>query len=163
MARFKGGVGINVKTSGTDKVLAQVVNVNKRALNLSDAMQSAATIMELDILQHFTDKMSSDGTSWPAVSDLYAARKEEAGRNPNNILVYDGTLRRSISLGKRTDTHKAVVGTNVIYSAVHNFGLTIRGRGGVSIKMPKREFMWIGETAQERLRQVVLAYLATGR
>jgi phage virion morphogenesis protein len=60
---------------------------------------------------------------WQQLAPSTIRARAKRGRGPTNILLDRGLLHNSISM--RFDENQAVVGTNVPYAAIHQFGGTI--------------------------------------
>lgn len=74
-------------------------------------------------------------------------------------LVDTGVLKNSIT--EASDNDSAMVGTNVIYAAIHNFGGTIKRettKGKVEIEMPQREFLNLTPQDEEDIMDDVHTY-----
>lgn len=67
-------------------------------------------------------------------------RLEDAAPHPTRVTSRSGELRRSLSVGRGVDRsglpRKLSVGSDLVYSAVHELGLRVRGR-----KYPRRAFL----------------------
>lgn len=85
--------------------------------------------------QAFKDEVSPDGKPWEQRAASTLATKKYRDRQPQKILQFSGHLVRSI-LADWSPT-EAVVGTNTIYAATHQFG--DEGRN-----TPARPFLGIG-------------------
>ena len=121
-----------------DKDLKQYLGKFQSNIERMDSLfQRASNIMHADIIKHFNqDKKSSSGRPWAPLKKVWNYVKND----PSSLLVRSGRLRGSMAQSWGKDNAK--VFTNVEYAAVHNFGF----RG-----IPKREFMWIGEPAVDRI------------
>lgn len=110
------------------------------------------------------------------VMDLAVSENFEQGGRPKWLGKWDGTpsnlqdsgrLRNSIV--REYDQANAVVGTNVVYAGIHNFGGTIRpktaralyfnGRAVAQVQMPKREFLMLTPSDMDEIEEVGLRYL----
>ena len=120
---------IEIKISNVDEVIAQIENLAAGVADLSPLMRTISGTMYSAVMQNF------DAGGRPAWLGL----KYRVGKP----LTDTGRLRGSIS--EYSDTDSAVVGTNSIYAAIHNFGGQA-GRGR-SVTIPQREFMTL--TAQD--------------
>lgn len=66
-----------------------------------------------------------------------------------------GTLRRSIKVRPAT-FRKIRIFTNLVYAAIHNFGLKGLAFGKASFTMPKREFIGNSKVLERKLERTVL-------
>ncbi len=70
-------------------------------------------------------------------------------------LIQSGTLKRSIKV--RPATFKLTrIFTNVVYAAIHNFGLRGLAFGKHEFKMPEREFIGDSRTLERKLENRIL-------
>lgn len=72
-------------------------------------------------------------------------------------LIDKGDLRGSISSLADNDT--AIVGTNIVYAAIHNFG-GMAGRGR-KVKIPQREFLTLTDQDKQDLMDDVQDYFTS--
>ena len=127
---------------------------------LSAFTARSVNIMHADVVKHFdVDDKNSDGTPWLPTTGLNKRGK---------TLVRSGTLRGSI--WKVSDASGGAIGTNLEYAKTHNYGasyfirpinrrvlswITANGNRAFSrghkITIPKREFMWISDSAQDQI------------
>lgn len=76
-------------------------------------------------------------------------------RNGKPLIDTEG-LRESIS--KAADNDTALVGTNMVYAAIHNFG-GMAGRGR-KVRIPQREFLTLTDQDKQDLMDDVQDYFA---
>lgn len=67
--------------------------------------------------KRFESQSAPDGTPWQALSPSYLRRKK---KNQNKILVLNGYLSNGMRF--QVDGGDLLVGTNMIYGAMHHFG-----------------------------------------
>lgn len=70
-------------------------------------------------------------------------------------LIKTGKLRRSIKVRPAT-FRKTRIFTNLIYAAIHNFGLIGKAFGKHKFKMPKREFIGNSRVLERKLEKRIL-------
>lgn len=70
-------------------------------------------------------------------------------------LVLTGKLRRSIKVRPATFKRTRIF-TNLVYAAIHNFGLEGLAFGKAPFKMPEREFIGNSRTLERKLERRVL-------
>lgn len=78
-------------------------------------------------------------------------------RRKSHILLKSGTLRSSIRVLKKGQNRR-MVGSNLPYASVHNFGGTIQ-RSGYSIKMPQRKFIGDSPLLNRKLNFIIMSNL----
>lgn len=76
------------------------------------------------------EKTAPDGSEWPAWSEAYA----ETRKSHHSLLVDQGNPGLLDSIQNYTTGLQAVVGTNLVYGAIHQFG----SEDG---KLPAREYL----------------------
>lgn len=70
--------------------------------------------------QRFASQSAPDGTPWQALSPAYLKRKK---KNQDKILVRDGPLSNGLRF--QVVGGDLLVGTNMVYGAIHHFGGSI--------------------------------------
>lgn len=107
--------------------------------------------------------IAPDGSAWPALNPGYAA--EKAG---SQMLRESGRLMGSLS--HRASGNTVVVGTNVIYAGIHQFGGTIlpKSKRALSfiigdrrviarkVTVPARPFLGISAEDREEIRDIFI-------
>jgi len=85
-------------------------------------------------------------------------RKRKGGTDPGRgVLIGKGSgkkLWRSI-VKKKVSQRSVLVGSNVEYAAVHNYGL-MSGRKAAPFKMPKRQFIGRSTYLNTKIRKLIL-------
>ena len=162
-------VTLELNTSEWDTLIRQLsANVKKSQRFLKTA---AGIYGFQDIIQHFRDESGPDGRWAPrsaVTQERYAMinsgqikppRGVAAGAfNPTNkLLQLTGTLRQSLlPTNKGIENHgsdSVRIFSNVVYSRRHNEG----GDG-----VPKREFMWLSDGAQEKMVNAIIQMILEG-
>lgn len=117
-----------IKIDGLDRLRKRIGNVEKNLKNPSREMRTIANIwMFKDIQSHFNQECSPSG-------------KWASNRRGGKILQDTGKLRNSVR--PRNTKDEAIVGTNLTYGAIHNYG------GG---NMTMRKFLWLSKGAMSRI------------
>lgn len=112
-----------------------------------------------------------DGGAWPALNPAY--RSDKSG---NEMLRESGRLMGSLS--RQVRGRQLRVGTNVVYAAIHQFGGTIRAKGGgrlafflggalqrpTQVTIPARPFLGISAEDRQEIVEIFrdFALRATG-
>lgn len=137
----------------------------------------------------FKKQVDPDGSPWKPLKQSTINRKNKKNAavmranerrgskyKGHSILSDTGTLKNSIIAGGRgairsTSNNEVVLGTNIEYAAIHNFGGEIDHPGtdngfgmGIKIKphiivMPARPFMGIGKIDEEEIVDKITAHL----
>ena len=158
----RGNVAIRARIPKFASINKRLGKLSKKGIALDDVLRKVADLMEGAIMDNFVKKANAQGTSWPPAKKWYEEVKAAAGRSADNLLVYNGTLKQSLSDGKTSDGQKAAVGTNVPYARIHNFGGTV-GAGAypwfAGKKIPKRQFMYLSASVKEAIRRAFLQFI----
>lgn len=125
----------------TDTLSARLQAGLKAVVDFSPAMRTIADIMRTQTLERFEAETGPDGVRWRP--------SQRAIEDGGLTLTDSGHLKQSISAA--SDATSAVVGTNLLYAAIHQFGGTMRGRQGAKSQnvpkprvIPARPFMGFG-------------------
>ena len=113
----------------------------------------------------FKTQTAPDGTAWAALQPWY---QKEKRRNKNRILALNGYLRGQMTwqlVGDRT----VEIGSNLPYSAVHQFGATIkpraakvlmyRGHVAKSVTIPARPYLGLSDEDRSEIVGRTLEWL----
>ncbi|MFN7400563.1 MAG: phage virion morphogenesis protein [Sandaracinobacter sp.] len=124
-----------------DELTAGINRALAASSDFSDPMRAIASMLENGVRERFEDGEDPQGKPW--VPSQRA--REQGGRT----LVDTAALLSSIA--SASDAFSAVVGTNLVYAAIHQFGGQIRGRQSRSSQnvpkpraMPARPFLGFG-------------------
>ncbi len=151
------------------------VRITLNTAEFADAIQGLSAIMRrpagvmgeigeamiLSTQERAAAEQSPDGTAWPKLNPGYAAAKRGG-----SMLRETGRLLSSLS--RKVDGNRVVVGTNVIYAAIHQFGGTIRpkaagrlafrlGRTRVfarSVRIPARPFLGVSDADRAEIMAI---------
>lgn len=102
-------------------------------------------------LRRFEESRAPDGTPWPPLSPVTLAR---TGKN-RKALILTGRLRNSIAWTVRGDA--IVVGTNVVYARIHQYG-GYAGRGR-KVRIPARPYLGITEEDRREAESLLREWL----
>jgi phage gpG-like protein len=113
-----------------------------------------------DIMNHFSDQRG-EKRPWKIWSDVYAEHMRRIGKGSNKILQDSGHLRGSVKPMQFRVMEDAVVWFNNAqtksgfpYAAAHD-------KGGE--KLPQRDFMWLSNSAMDRIETLTLDYVLKGK
>ena len=116
-------IEIKIDDKGVVQLLKQV---EKRVGDMSPVMKIIAGIMHDAVEENFEKEGQPKWTPLAKSTERQRARK---GHWPGKILQVSGKLATSIS--QKSDSKSAIVGTNVVYAAIHQFGGNIQRSGQV--------------------------------
>lgn len=124
----------------------------QRGIDRRPLMRNIAMIMHNAVEENFAQQ---GRPSWRPLSPKTIKSRQKRGYWPGAILQMRGELAASIS--QSSDNNSAVVGTNKIYAAIHQFG----GRAGRGHKaqIPARPFLKLTDDDLEEIKKAVIEYL----
>ena len=147
--------GVRITVSSTE-VLVRLGQLFRRLDDLSPAMREVAGVLADETEQAFEDQADpSTQTPWQALAASTIASREEAGTWPGGILQVEGQLAASISQDHGRDF--AVVGSNLVYAAIHQRGGPA-GRG-LSTQIPARPFLGISDEGEAEVLEIIERFL----
>jgi phage virion morphogenesis protein len=124
--------------------------------DLTTLADSIGQLMETQTKTRIEDeKTAPDGTPWAPWSSGYAASLKRRNRiYPGSILLAEGDLRDSIA--NASTGLEAVVGSNLIYAAIHQFGGdTSRGHAPI----PARPYLGLSAANRTEVEDLVNTFL----
>ena len=132
-----------------EKKIKKTVNAEKEILGLITAR------VHRDVIQHFERQEGSDG-GWTPWSDSYSEFMAKIGKSGNLILQNTGRLRNSFqpsskqTKGQFAWVNPAKTSEGFAYAYAHDEG---------GSRLPKRDFMWLSDDAQEDVAKIMLDYV----
>lgn len=116
------------------------------AFQLADVAFDVGQLLESSTRERIaTEKTSPGGEAWAPWSEAYDETRDH-GRH--SLLVGEGDLRDSIQ--NYTSGFEAVVGTNLVYGAIHHFG-----GAEVGINIPARPYLGLSAEDEREIRALV--------
>jgi phage virion morphogenesis protein len=113
------GAQINITATVTVDA-PELKALQERLAAPSDLSHRIGEYMQEAIQRRFSDQRAPDGTPWQELDPAYAKRKKY---NRDKVLTLRGYLRRSIRYQPNlSGPDSAVIGTNLEYAAIHQFG-----------------------------------------
>lgn len=114
----------------------------RRAGDLTPLMEQIGTVLEFSVSERFKNSVGPGGTPWPV-----SHRAREVG---GKTLVDKGHLRDSIS--KEASARSVVIGTNMPYAHVHQFGALIEPKtvdedatAKLAFRLPNGQFVMVDQ------------------
>lgn len=108
-----------LKFTFSDGLSARLARARAALTDFSPAMAAIASHLEETTRERFERSAGPDGAAWKP-----SRRAQEQG---GRTLIDSGRLLAS--LATFADATRAIVGTNLVYAAIHQFGGVIRARG----------------------------------
>jgi phage virion morphogenesis protein len=143
-----------------DELIVKINNMEKRAKNLSPVMRKISIDMKNQTMKNFRQEKDPDGNPW------------KKNRRGGKTLTKTSRLKHSIRPAHGDDY--AMVGTNVKYARIHQYGGKITAKNGKyqnfqyakgkwaskgSVIMPKRTFMGISKKMRGRYEESIGGYI----
>ena len=142
---------IEVKIDNEDlqRALNQLV---ERTSDLHPLMKNIAGILEDSVEENFEQECRP---KWEGLKSSTIAQRTKKGYYPGKILQMRGELASSIT--SNYDENSAVIGTNKIYAAIHQFG----GKTGKGKKaeIPARPFLKLTDKENQEVINAVKEHL----
>ncbi|GAB4442539.1 MAG: phage virion morphogenesis protein [bacterium] len=113
------------------KLKAEMEKLIQRAKDRRPLMRQIAGIMHRAVEENFAEQ---GRPRWKPLSAKTIDQRQKRGYWPGAILQMRGEL--AVSISQSSDNDKAVVGTNKVYAAIHQFGGKA-GRGH-KVQIPAR-------------------------
>lgn len=123
-------IGLNLKISGFENIRKKLSAASKRGGNNVEFTEYVAVRAYKESMKHFQNEEGEDGP-WKPLAPATIAHRRKGGGGAK-ILQDTGMLRSSILFRGMRD--KAIVFTNKIYGAIHQYGYK---------HIPKRAFLWV--------------------
>jgi phage virion morphogenesis protein len=137
----------------TAKLTAALKRLAASGRNLSVPMRRAAGIMADAVEENFEQE---GRPKWKSLATTTILQRILHDSWPGKILQESGGLARSIT--RHYDATSALVGTNSVYAAIHNFGGKA-GRGR-KVEIPARPFLSLDDDDEEDLEACFAKFLA---
>jgi len=132
-----------------DKEIKQLLQkLAEKTENLRPLMKNIAGIMMDSIEENFQNE---GRPKWEKLSPVTIKLRKKKGYYPGKILQMRGDLADSIT--SKYDDNSAIVGTNKIYAAIHQFG----GDAGRNkkVKIPARPYLNLADKNLEEIKTML--------
>lgn len=137
------GVTTSLTTIGLD---AAITKLSKLAsFEMAQLAADAGGILESSTKGRFETKSAPDDEAWAPWSEAYAATRNSG---KHSLLVGDNDLLESVQ--SYSTGSEAIVGSNLVYAAIQNFGGEEVGRA-----IPARPFLGLSDDDVADLRDLV--------
>lgn len=159
----------NITISVDDKEVSQALHALKeKVIDLRPVLVTIGHRLEDSTKDRLDSGHNVDPTGKPWVT-LQPWYQEQKKAYKNHILSLTGRLSDSIN-SDVVDGHTVIVGTNVPYAAIHQFGGVIRpktanalnvgGRAVKKVTIPARPFLGVSNQDKENILDAVLDHMA---
>ena len=142
-------ITIKIDSEQLQKELEKLV---EKAVDRRSLMKNIAGIMHYAVEENFAQE---GRPKWVPLHQKTVKARQRKGYWPGKILQQTGRLVSSIS--SYSDNDQAVVGTNLVYAAIHQFG----GKAGRGKKanIPARPYLQLTDKDMEEILNAVKEYL----
>jgi phage virion morphogenesis protein len=144
-----------------DQGLTDLVNrITGHMSNMTPVFKVIGEIVLESVQRNFEGHRSPEGKKWEKLSPDYAAWKAKKGKNAADILIFNRILMGSIH--PKAESDRAQVGTNIVYAAVHQFGIGRRSNLKTKREMgaiPARPFLGVRDDDWPWIRAAVETFL----
>lgn len=143
-------IEIRIDNAELQKVLAKLIS---KTQNLRPLMKNIAGIMADSVEENFDKEGRPD--KWTPLAKSTIKQRTKKGYWPGRILQMRGELASSIT--NYYDDTSAIVGTNKVYAAIHQFG----GNAGRNkkVKIPARPYLKLTEKEFTQIENEVKNYI----
>ena len=154
--------GVSLNWGGFDKVMAGAV---KKMVNKKLLMATIGETLVSGTIKRFADEEDPQGQKWK--------KSRRAAEEGGQTLTETARLRKSIDYAATPD--KVMVGSNVTYARIHQFGGTIKPKKGKFLKfngkdgnpvfvkevnMPARPYIGISTADMKEVRATIAEFLS---
>lgn len=139
----------------TAKLTAMLKRLAASGRDLTPAMREASGIIADSVEENFEQE---GRPKWKSLAKSTIKQREKEGKWPGKILQRSGSHGLAGSITRHHDATSALVGTNSVYAAIHNFGGKA-GRGH-KVEIPAREFLHLEPEDEEDLETCFAKFLA---
>jgi phage virion morphogenesis protein len=159
------GVSLSVTAKDLGAAAAKIDHVARATEHAAPLMKRIGAVLEASARKRFRSQTAPDGSTWrPSI---------RVQRSGGTTLIDKGHLRDSIT--HDADDRHAVIGSNLIYAAIHQTGGVIRAKsGGVltfnipgvgwrrvsSVTIPARPYLGVSEEDRVELNAQTDRYIA---
>ncbi len=153
---------IKIKVEGLSKVKG---NLKKKINNLQDLTQFfknvGAYVVRQTINERFGKEQSPDGSKWQVLSQARIKQRRKRHKTGNMKILQDtGNLRQTIEKQISIARDHVIIGSNLKYAAIHQFGGTIhfkKKKGSVTI--PARPYLGLNEKDKQHIAKMLQGYI----
>lgn len=135
------------------KVEEALLEVASKAENLRPLMKNIAGIMADATEENFEQEGRPD--KWEELAKSTIKKRKKTGHYPGKILQVEGHLATSITT--YYDNDSAIIGSNLVYAAIHQLG-GIAGKNN-SVNIPARPYFVLSNSDYEEIEEEILKYL----
>jgi phage virion morphogenesis protein len=145
------GVQIIPETAELENAL-RAVNLLGSLGRPTDLLDNIGAVIESSTRRRISEEQRGpDGTPWPEWSDDYEASRHSG----HALLMNEGELLDSLAFETDPAGKLVMVGSNLVYAAVHNFGGQELPSDNPASNIPQREFLGLSSEDEADLVDLV--------
>jgi len=143
-------IEIRIDNQAVEEALLKVAS---RCEDLRPLMKNIAGIMADAVEENFEQEGRPD--KWQELAESTIKKRKKTKHWPGRILQVEGQLATSITT--QYDNGSAVIGSNLVYAAIHQLG----GNAGKSkkVEIPSRPYLKITDVEKSNILEEILRYL----
>ena len=153
--------GAFIEIAAQDEQVRELLRqLAERMEDLTPAFAEIGEIVTESVQRNFEEHRAPDGTPWARLARSTVRQKAKRGRSPKDILIDRRILMGSIHPEAHRD--HVVIGTNVVYAAVHQFGAGLRAHIATRRTfppIPARPFLGVREDDRPEIEDALRAFL----
>ncbi len=157
---------INVQVEGLKELQDKLRNASKISFNKQFWHSIGEYLKKRTIKECFDKEQSPYGVKWQPLSEARIKQRLKRHKTGNMKILQDtGELRRSVryQVYSGARVNYLVIGSNLKYSRVHNFGANInvhRGTQSWTVKIPARPFLVITPADKKKILDMMRSYVS---
>jgi len=131
-----------------------------RMEDMTPVFAEIGEIVTESVQRNFEEHRAPDGTPWAPLAPSTVAARAKKGRSSKDILIFNRILMGSIHPEAHRDHVR--VGTDIIYGAVHQFGIGWRTNLAIRRTMPAipaRPYLGVRDDDWPEFNDVIQAFL----
>lgn len=147
---------VRVENQGVLQVLQRL---SSRLDDLTPFMEEVSGVLAFGVEEAFRlEQDPVSGAAWEELADATVAQRSADGHWPGKMLQVTGQLAVSVSTSRQHGPDFAMVGTNLEYAAIHQFG----GKAGRnrSVDIPARPYLGLSDDSAAEILVIAERYLA---
>lgn len=127
----------NIKIEINDEeLIKELKRLAAKTKDMTPIMRKISAKMHYAVEENFATEGARLGKNWADLNHFTKEQRSNLGKYPGAILNRSGSSGLIGSITSRYDNNSAMVGTNKVYAAIHQFGGTIKPKKGQYLTIP---------------------------
>jgi len=134
-----------------------------RLVDTTPLMAEIGEIVVESVQRNFEEKQAPDGTPWKPLAPATVRARAKKGRSAEDILIFNRILMGSVHPEAHRD--HVDIGTNIVYAAVHQFGIGAYSHIETRRTMPAipaRPYLGVREEDWPEIDDAIGAFITQG-